>query len=69
MEQDNPIVSAMRYSMFPNNGWGWFDFIVGLLVGFYTILNVRQRNADCASRMLNFSMAVHAYSKYFEGRW
>lgn len=59
----------MRFSMFPNNPWGWFDFFMGLLVGFYGILNVRQRNADCFGRMLNLTFSIHGYSKYFNGPW
>ena len=58
-----------NYSAFPSNPYGWFDFWTGIFVGLYVNLNIRQRNADCSSRMLGFGISVAAYAKYFDGPW
>jgi len=59
----------MRYSAFPNNPYGWFEFITGLFIGTYAFLNMRQRNADCFGRMFAFGLSAHGYSKYFNKAW
>jgi len=35
----------------------------------YAPLNARQRNYDCFSRTFALGIAVHGYSKYFNGPW
>ena len=44
---DTPIVESMRFSMIPNNYYGWADFLTGSLIGVYGAMNIRQRNQDC----------------------
>jgi len=54
------------YSMFPHEIYGWLDLSMGMILGVYTTLNVRQRNSDCSSRLFNLGVSVADYHKNYD---
>jgi len=63
---DTPIVQTEEYTLFPHNPYGWNDFFVGMALGIYGPLNMRQRNYDCFSRMQSFGISIADFHKYFD---
>ena len=57
------------YSMFPHEIYGWLDLSMGMILGVYTTLNVRQRNSDCSSRLFNLGVSVADYHKNYDRQW
>ena len=51
------------YTMFPHEMYGWFDFVMGAVLGVYTTVNARAKNADCSSRLFALGVSVADYSK------
>jgi hypothetical protein len=55
--------------MFPHEMYGWFDMVMGLVLGVYVTLNARQRNGDCSSRLFALGVGVANYHKQYDRIW
>ena len=62
--ENHPVVEAS--SIFPVDGWGITDWVVGLIIGAYTPLQDRWRNGDCRAKFYNFGINTIGYSKFFD---
>jgi len=58
--------SPFVYTMFPHEGFGALEYVVGLLVGFYVSIMARSRDYDCHSRHVSFLISMHNYYSYFD---
>ena len=57
------------YTMFPHEMYGWMDFVMGTVLGVFTTLNARQRNADCSSRLFALGISGADYHKNYDRKW
>ena len=64
VQQQHPEVGAS--TIFPVDGWGITDWVVGLIVGAYTPLQDRWRNGDCRAKWYNLGINMIGYSKFFD---
>ena len=52
--------------IFPVDGFGIYDFVMGFIMGGYAPVQARWRNNDCNSVWYNFCMTTMAWSQEFD---
>ena len=64
MEKQSTEPRTLNY--LPVERYGWMDFSVGMLMGFYYPISSRARNNDCRSAWLGLILNFMPYTKYFD---
>jgi len=60
------IFNMPWYSMLPQEGYGWWDFVLGGLIGLYLPFNNRARDYDCFGRTFIVGNGITGYHIYFD---
>lgn len=55
------------YTNLPNDSWGWYEAVLGMILGMYPVISARARDYDCWSRHLNLSLRMVDWHYYFDG--
>ena len=63
-----PVVEPVNgYTNLPNDSWGWYEAVMGMVLGAYPVISARARDYDCFSRHINFSLRFVDWHYFFDG--
>lgn len=57
------------YTNLPQDGWGWYEIVIGAFLGMYPVISARARDYDCWSRHINLGLRMVDYHYYFDGQF
>ena len=56
-----------EYQWFPNELYSILDLTMGIILGFFIPIQVRQRNYDCQSRLLATGVELIDWGRFYDG--